>query len=690
MDIKEAKDRVEKLRTIINYHRYLYHVLDRQEISDSALDSLKRELKKLEEEFPELRTPDSPTQRVGGEPLKEFKKAVHRSPMLSLEDVFSEEEFLKWRERMMKILNLTSPPQLFVELKFDGLAMSLIYKNGILVRAATRGDGVVGEDVTQNIKTIEAIPLRLDFHADNKNEKSGEIAKEIIAKIDKLIKKGEIEVRGEVIINKKEFEKINKEREKMGEERYANPRNLAAGSVRQLDPKITASRHLDFYAYGINTDFGQKFHSQEHEILRLIGFKTDKLSRIFFDPDDIFKFKEKIERERKEEKFAFQIDGLVVSINDNSLFKMAGVAGKSPRGAVAYKFFPEEATTQVLNIVLQVGRTGVITPVAILKPVEIGGVVVSRATLHNFDEIKRLGVKINDTVIVGRAGDVIPNIRKVLKELRTGKEKAVPLPSRCPVCGGKVVKEKGEVAYRCINKNCPAIKREKIYHFVSKSAFDIGGLGPKIIDQLVDQGLIQDGADLFDLKEGDVSGLERFADKSAKNLIESIAERKEISLPRFLTALGISHVGWETAQDLSSHFGSLKKIEKASKEELMKIDNIGEVAAQSIYDWFRDGYNKRFLKKLKKRIKIKTYKKPSTRLQNKKFVITGSLERFSREDAKRKIREKGGKTSENVSKNIDYLVVGKNPGSKLEKARKLGVKIIDEKEFLKILFQKND
>jgi len=672
---EEARERIEKLKKAVNHHRYLYHVLDRQEISDSALDSLKRELKKLEDEFPEFIAPDSPTQRVGGKPLDKFKKVSRAVPMLSLEDVFSEEEFLKWQERLKKVLGRASPLRLFAELKFDGLALSLIYKNGLLIEASTRGDGFIGEDVTQNIKTIEAIPLKLEIH--NKSDLFS-----LEAKLP-----SRVEIRGEVIIAKKEFEKINKEQEKAGEPKFANPRNLAAGSVRQLDPKITALRRLDFYAYGLIADFGQKFHSEEHIILNSLGFKSDKFSRIFGKSEEILGFWKRIEKER--EKLPFQIDGLVTAIDDNDLFKKAGVVGKAPRGAIAFKFTPEEATTIVKDVILQIGRTGVITPIAILNPIKIGGVVVSRATLHNFDEIQRLGIKAGDTAVVGRAGDVIPEVRKVLKELRTGKEKSIKIPVHCPVCKTKIVKEPGETAYRCPNRNCLAIKKEKIYHFVGRAVFDIDGLGPKIIDRLLDQGLIQDAADLFDLKQGDLIPLPRFAEKSAENLAAAIQARKTIELPRFLMGLGIFRVGFESARDLAQHFGNIEAIEKASIDDLKKISGIGEKVAKSIYDWFRDEYNKIFFKKLMNRVAIKFYKKPPKKpigkLAGKKFVITGILKRFSREQAKNKIIELGGKASENATQDVDYLVAGKEPGGKLEKAKKLGLKIINEREFLDLI-----
>jgi len=666
--VRDVKDRIEKLKKAINKYRYQYHVLNKLEISEEALDSLKHELKKLEDEYPDLITPDSPTQRVAGKALKGFKKITHIVPMLSLEDVFSEEEFSDWEKRITKLLHISKTPELFAELKFDGLAVSLVYKDGVLDRAATRGNGKVGEDVTQNIRTIEAIPLRLE-------------AKPPLGGL--AFRKNEIEIRGEIIITRKGFEKINRERVKKGEQIYANPRNLAAGSLRQLDPKITASRRLDFHAYDIVGDLGQRTHTKEHEILRELGFKTDKEAHIAKTHEDIFRFKEKVERER--EKLEYEIDGLVIQVNDNAVFDKLGVAGKAPRGAIAFKFAPKEATTIVKNILVQVGRTGKLTPVAVLEPIQVGGVTISRASLHNEEEIKRLGLKIGDTVIVGRAGDVIPDVRKVLKELRRGKEKEFYLPRKCPVCEHRAERSKDSPLTFCMNKNCPAKHREGIYHFVGKNAFDIDGLGPKIVDVLLDQGLIQDAADIFDLKEGDIKPLERFGEKSAENIVRAIHAKEKISLPRFLIALGILHVGEETATDLADRFGSLEKLRASSLEEINEVENIGDIVTKSVYDWFRDPYNKRYLEKLLRRVGIEKYHAPSGKFKGKTFVLTGSLEAITRDEAKARIRKLGGKTSESVGKETDYVVAGSEPGSKMDKAQKLGVKIIDEKEFLKLI-----
>jgi len=549
----------------------------------------------------------------------------------------------------------TSSEGFYCELKIDGLAIELIYQNEILKTGSTRGDGIIGEDITQNLKTIEAIPLRL-----RKNVKKSVV------------------VRGEVFIPKKEFEKFKTV--------YANPRNLAAGSVRQLNPKITASRHLDSFAYDLITNFGETTHQEKHKILKTLGFKTNPYNKYCRNLSEVFKFHKEIQKIRK--KIPYEIDGLVVIVNSNKIFEKLGVVGKAPRGAIAFKFPGKQATTIVEDIKVQVGRTGALTPVAYLRPVQIGGVTISRATLHNEDEIKRLGVKIGDTVIVGRAGDVIPDIIKVLPELRTGKEKEFKIPKRCPVCGGKIIRPKGEVVSRCLSPNCFAQKREYFCHFISKRAFDIEGLGSKIINQLMEEGLVSDPADLFELKEGDLLSLERFAEKSAENLIKTIQNRKEITLPRFIYALGIRNVGEETALDLAEHFEGLEKLQKASSEELENIKDIGPVVAKSIYGWFRQKKNIEFLRKIEKVgiiIKKQKTKNREQKLKNLNFVLTGNLGSMTRDEAKERIRYLGGEISESVSKKTDFIVVGKEPGSKYDKAKKLGIRTVNELEFLKMV-----
>ena len=622
MTKREAKERIEKLRRIINHHRYLYHVLDRQEISDSALDSLKKELFDLEQKFPEFITPDSPTQRIGGKPLDKFEKVRHPEPMLSFNDAFSRKDMEEWLERISKLLTQeeVSKIDFYCELKIDGLAIELIYKNEILKTGSTRGDGVIGEDVTQNLKTIEAIPLRLREKKEViESLRKEKVSSRIVNRIKSFDFNNQIVVRGEVFISKKEFKRINKEREKRGLSVYANPRNLAAGSVRQLDPKITLSRKLDSFAYELITDLGQKTHQEKHQILKALGFKTNTHNKYCQNLEEVFTFYQKILEIR--EKIPYEIDGIVVIVNSNEIFEKLGTVGKAPRGAIAFKFPGRQATTIVKNIEVQVGRTGALTPVAVLKPVEVGGVVITRATLHNEDEIKRLGLKIGDTVIVERAGDVIPEIVRVLPELRTGKERKFKMPSFCPICGSKLVKREGKVGIYCPNPNCFAQKKQYFYHFVSKNAFDIQGLGKKIIDQLIENGLIQDPSDLFNLKKGDLLPLERFADKSADNLINSIQEKKRIPLSRFIYALGIRNVGEETALELAEHFGNIENLQKATLEDLERIKDIGPVVAKSIYDWFSTKRNIIFLEKLKNAgIEIISPEKKRKKTKNKKFT----------------------------------------------------------------------
>ena len=669
----EAKKRIEKLKKVINHHRYLYHVLDREEISDAALDLLKNELKKLEEEFPELITKDSPTQRVGGEPLEKFEKVEHSSPMLSIDDVFSKKEVGEW-ESHIKRLVLDDKFEYFCELKIDGFAISLIYNDGVLIRAATRGNGKIGEDVTQNIKTIKSIPLSLSIG-------EGAISANVKRELKKIFRNGIFEMRGEVYMDKKTFDEVNREQKKKGEKEYANPRNLAAGSVRQLDPKFTASRNLKFLAYDIVGDAGQTNHSEEHEIARMLGFKTDDLAKICQNTGEVIDFW--TDASSKRDSLPFHIDGVVVSVNDNRLFSRLGVAGKSPRGIRALKFAPKQTISIIEDIKVHIGRTGALTPIAHLTPVNIGGVKVRRATLHNQDEIKRLGVKIGDTVIVERAGDVIPDVVGVIEGLRTGKEKNFTMPAKCPVCANDLARPEGEVVLRCPNKNCAARSREYLHYFVSKKAFDIDGLGPKIIDQLAENNLISEPPDLFDIAEEDLMTLERFEKKSASNTVRAIEDSKSITLARFINALGIRHVGEETAEHLAQYFGSIENLEKASLEDLEKIPDVGNVVASEIREWFSDKNNSSFVKSLlKKGVRIKKPERIGTKLKGLTFVFTGSLKILTRQEAEKKVRMFGGDASGSVSAKTDYVVAGENPGSKYDKAKLLGVKVISEKQFI--------
>jgi DNA ligase (NAD+) len=695
MDKRQAKQRIEKLKKLINHHRYLYHVLDKQEISDAAFDSLKHELYNLEQQYPGLITLDSPTQRVGGKALKEFKKMEHKIPMLSIEDIFSEEELEDWESYLKRLASYYFSQksgggvEYFAELKIDGFAVTLIYEKGFFVAGATRGNGKIGEDVTQNLKTIESIPLKLRFQRELASN-----LKYLEKGLKELIRAGKIEIRGEVYMDKADFEKFNQSRIKNKLPSFSNPRNLAAGSIRQLNPKLAASRPLKFLAYDIVTDMGQNNHSEEHQILLILGFKTDP-GKTCKNLSEALVFWQEVEQKR--EKLPFQIDGVVISVNNNEIFQNLGVAGKSPRAIRAFKFSAKQSTTKVLDIKIQVGRTGAITPVAVLEPVRVGGVTITRATLHNEDEIKKLGIKIKDTVIIERAGDVIPVVANVLTELRNGKEKNFIFPKICPVCETRLIRPEGEVIWRCPNTSCQARKRENFYHFASKKAFDIEGLGPKIIDQLMDENLISQPFELFQLREGDLVPLARFAEKKAENIIKAIEKSKRIDLGRFIYALGIRHVGEETANDLANFFGSIDKLKRTGKEELEKIPNIGGKVSESIYNWFQSKRNQKFIEDLfAVGVKIES-KKPASysphrilvgdgaALKGKIFVLTGNLKTTTRDQAKEKIRFFGGEISDSVSSKTDYLVLGEKPGSKLEKAQKLGIKIIKEKEFLEMI-----
>lgn len=684
MDKQQAKIRIEKLKREIRHHRYLYHVLDRQEISDAASDSLKNELFKLEMEYPEFITSDSPTQRVGGKPLDKFKKVRHSAPMMSLFDAFSREDMRDWEKRMERIM----PGQkfdYFCELKLDGLAAALVYEKGKFSLGATRGDGAIGEDVTQNLRTVEAIPLALRRPEESELVKIG-LPKPARNKFYAALDKGTIEARGEAIMTKKVFNELNQKYKKEGKPLLANPRNAAAGSIRQLDSKLTAARKLDCYVYSLITDLGLEKHEQELELAAVLGFKVLKYNKYCKNLEEVLAFHGEWEKNR--EKLPFHCDGVAVKINQLSLWPRLGTVGKGPRYIMAYKFSAEQAVTKVKEVVWQVGRTGCLTPTATLEPVAVGGVTISRATLHNMDEIERLGLKVGDTVIIERAGDVIPKVIKVLPKLREGGEKNIKPPADCPICGGKVVKAPGEVAYRCVNKNCYAVNLRRLTHWASRKAADIPGLGPKIIEQLAREGLARDISDFYKLTAGDLKPLERFADKSADNLAKAIAAKKEIDLARFIYGLGIRHAGEESAVALAGHFGSLEKIKKAGLEEIEKIYDFGKIMAESVYNWFHDEKNLQLLDRLEKngvRARKMIIAPKSQVLAGKTFVLTGTLESLTRDEAKDKIRKLGGDVSSSVSKNTDFVVAGAEPGSKHDKARKLGVKIVGEEEFLEMI-----
>ncbi len=664
---KGLKERYEKLKDTVDRHRRLYHTLDKPEISDEAYDSLVKELAKVEEDFPEIKSSNSPIERVGGEPLKEFVKVKHEHQQWSFDDVFDFEELKKWEEKVMNFMRkegVTSEKlEYCCELKIDGIKIILTYENGKLVRGATRGDGQVGEDVTHNVKTIDGIPLVLD------------------KKIDMVCV-------GEAWIGKKDLEKINKERQKSGEELYANTRNLAAGAMRQLDPKMARARKLNSFIYDIESiSLGSVMtQSEELETLSSLGFETNKFYKVFDSIDGVEKFYK--EWTNKKDSLDYVLDGIVIKINSKKIQDALGYTAKSPRWGVAYKFPAEQVTTVVEDIVLQVGRTGVLTPVAHLRPVLVAGSTVSRATLHNEDEIRRLDVRIGDTVILQKAGDVIPDIVSVVKELRSGKEKAYKWPTYVEACGGdgSIERIPGQAAWRCVSKNSYEQQKRKFYHFVSKKSFDIVDCGPKVIDLLLDQGLISEYADIFTLKRGDLLTLPRFAEKSVDNLLSSIEKSKSVTLPRFLVGLSIPQVGEETAIDLAKHFKTLDALISAKFEDLESLDGVGPIIARSIVDFFKTKEHQKTVKNLLKVVIIeKVVATPKQgKFSGKSFVLTGTIS-LSRDEAKEIIRKNGGEIGESVSKETGYVIVGENPGSKYDKALKLGIKILSEGEFLEMI-----
>lgn len=667
MDIAEAKKRVEKLRKEINYHNYLYYVIDKPKISDAEYDSLFRELEKLEKEFSKLITPDSPTQRVGAPPLDKFQEVTHRVPMLSLSNAFDEKEVIDFDKRVKRFLRSTGDIEYVVEPKIDGLGVSLIYENGIFTKGATRGDGFTGEDVSINLKTIKSIPLHLLE--------------------DKEKAPATIEIRGEVYLKINEFEKLNKERQKKDEPPFANPRNAAAGSLRQLDSKITASRPLDIFCYGVGQLVGKAFHThwETLEAFKSWGLKVNPLIEKVKNIDGVVRFHKNIEAKRSH--LGYEIDGIVIKVNSLNLQKQLGTISRSPRWALAYKFSAEQRTTRIIEITAQVGRTGAITPVAIMEPVEVGGVTVSRATLHNQDEIDRLDVRVRDTVVIQRAGDVIPEVVSVIKEKRTGKEKKYRLPDRCPECGAHVYRPEDEAVSRCIGMACPAQLKESIIHFASRSALNIEGLGTKHIEQMVEKSLIKNAADLYYLTKEDILKLERMADKSASNIIEAIDKSRSTTLPRLIFGLGIRHVGEHIAKVLANEFGSIEKLAEADTNHLLEIKEIGPEIANGITRFFTEAKNLEVINKLKKG--SVTYTKPilvkSKKLSGKTFVFTGTLSGFTREEAESLIEELGGRAGSSVTKNTAFVVAGTEPGSKAAKAKELGVKIITEEEFKKLV-----
>ncbi len=665
MAIEAIRKRVDKLREEIEYHNYRYYILDQPEISDAEYDRLMRELEKIEAQSPELRSPNSPTQRVGASPLEEFEIVRHTLPMLSLANAFGEAEARDFDKRVKKFLGTSDAIEYVAEPKFDGLAIELVYEAGQFVVGSTRGDGVNGENITQNLRTIKTIPLQL-------------FRKEISIP-------ERLEVRGEVIMQLKRFKELNRKREERGEPPFANPRNAAAGSVRQLDPKITAERPLEIYFYALGEVRGWMFKTQ-WDVLKTLpkwGLRTNPHIRKCKDIDEVLDYYH--EMNEKRETLPYEIDGTVIKVNRLDLQARLGEIARSPRWALAFKFQPKQETTKIKEIRPQVGRTGALTPVALMEPVRVGGVEVSRATLHNQDEIDRLDVRIGDTVIIQRAGDVIPEVVQVVTSKRTGKEKKFEMPSKCPVCGAEVVKE--EAIHRCIGLDCPAQLKGRIRHFASKRAMDIDGLGVKLIDQLVGKGLVRDVADLYYIRKEQLIELERMADKSAQNIIDAIEKSKTKPLSKFLYALGIRNVGETTAEDLARHFQRLDDFFHLSEEDLMEVQGIGSEVAASTRRFFGDKKNRESIDRLKKAgVKVIEPKgEEKGKLAGKTFVFTGTLKNFARDEARTLLESMGATTASSVSKKVDFVVVGEDPGSKFDKAKELGIKTITEEEFKKMV-----
>jgi DNA ligase (NAD+) len=669
-DINKVKQRIAELREIINHHNHRYYVLDSPEISDAEYDELMKELRQLEAEHPELVTPDSPTQRIGAPPVEAFGVVEHPQPLLSLANAFSYEDLAAWHKRVSNLLG-GRQFDLVCEPKIDGLAVALTYVDGLLATGATRGDGYRGEDITQNLRTIRSIPLSVPREAPPR-----------------------FEVRGEVYLPKAGFKKLNEERAKEELPLFANPRNAAAGSVRQLDSSITARRPLDIFVYGLGWAEGKAVPDTHWEImqyLKSLGFKINPNIALRHSLDEAEKYHQSWVESR--EKFPYEADGIVVKVNSIALQQELGTVAHEPRWAIAYKFPAVQGTTKLIDIGINVGRTGSLNPYAILEPVRVGGVVISSAALHNEEDIHRKDIRIGDWVVVQRAGEVIPEIVEPIVSRRTGREKIFSMPGRCPVCGSEVIKPEGEAMHRCTNAACPSQALEKIKHFVSRGAMDIDGVGEKLCQALFEAGLIKDAADLYYLTKEQLLGLERMADKSASNVLNSIAESKDRSLARVIFALGITHVGDQYAELLAERFNSIDELTKASEEELSTIPSIGPKIAESIVAFFRQKGNRRIIEKLREKEvgqglgkrKAKAVKHEELPLAGLEFVLTGKLESFSRSEAEAKIKALGGKAGSDVTKKTSYVVVGADPGSKLAKAEKLGIKTLSEAEFLKLL-----
>jgi DNA ligase (NAD+) len=657
----DPRHEIESLRESLRHHEYLYYVLDQPEISDAEYDRLMERLRELEAAHPDLVTPDSPSQRVGGKPREGFVKVRHSSPMLSLDNVFDEGELRDFDRRVRQLLG-GAPYRYVAELKLDGLSMAVSYRDGVFQRAVTRGDGLVGEDVTENARTIRSLPLR--------------------ARTDLA----EIEARGEVMMNRKAFERLNAERERSGLPRFANPRNAAAGSIRVLEPQITAARRLDYFAYFLLAG-GQPYcdsHWESLETLKKMGFKVNESRRLCTDVDELIAFYR--EWEAKRDALPYEIDGVVAKVDSVRQQNELGWTARAPRWAIAFKYAARQAETVVEAIEVQVGRTGALTPVAHLKPVEVSGVTVSRATLHNEDEIERLGLEVGDSVLIERSGDVIPKVVRVTSP--GSPRRPFRMPSHCPVCGGRIVREEGEAASRCINTDCPARLKESVLHFASRGVMDIDGMGDVLVDQLVDRGLVKSVVDVYQLSRDQLMSLDRMGKKSAEKLLANIDRSRTLPLPRVLTALGIRFVGERTAQILAEHFGSLENIAEADHETLQAAEEVGPKVAESIYQFFREERNRRLIQGLRDaglQFEYRQKRKKTGPLDGLTFVLTGTLPNLTREDAAARITSAGGKVTDSVSRKTSYVVAGYKPGSKLDKARTLGVSVIGEAELLKML-----
>ncbi len=664
--LKEVSIRIQELRSRINYHNYRYYILDDPEISDAQYDRLMRELRELERKFPALITPDSPTQRAGALPSKTFDPVPHTRPMLSLGNAFDRNEVEEWMERVGRGLGTREKIELVAEPKLDGCAVELIYERGLLVRGSTRGDGMVGEDVTWNLKTIKDIPARL----------KGRHVPDYL------------EVRGEVYMELGKFEQLNRRQAEKGEKLFANPRNAAAGSLRQLDPKVTASRPLNIFIYDVGRIRGVELesHLRMLKALNELGLRAIGRAEFCESLEEVFEYYDRLTEER--EKLPFEVDGIVLKVNRFDLRQKLGARTREPRWAVAYKFPPREEVTKIIGIDVQVGRTGTLTPVAKLEPVRVGGVTISRATLHNEDQMAEKDIRIGDYVVVRRAGDVIPEVVKPIPGRRTGKERRFKMPETCPVCGADVVRPEGEAARRCTNISCPAQVERWIKHFASRAAMDIEGLGPKLIDQLFDRGPLKEVSDLYFLKKEQLMGLERMAEKSAQNIIDAIEASKDRPLGRIIYALGIRHVGEHVAEVLAEEFETIDALMKARLEELEEIHEIGPIVAGTVYEFFRNEGSRKIIKKLKEGgVKFQAVKKSAAgrKLSGLSFVFTGTLSSMSRDEAQVRVKELGGKASSSLSAKTDYLVAGAEPGSKLTKAENLRVKVINEKDFLELI-----